>query len=74
MTRLDNTNLRASATEIVQRELKDQITPLFFGTKLSLEQQTYQRGKPRPYLEAVIQILTLMRAETIVEIAVPTPW
>jgi hypothetical protein len=42
--------------------------PLFYGNSLTAGDQTYLRGKPRPYLLAAIDLLKKLGGRTIVEI------
>jgi SAM-dependent methyltransferase len=60
--------LLEEARRRVEARLAGQQAPLFFRTELTVEEQIYKRGKPRPFLDAAVEILALLDAKTIVEI------
>jgi hypothetical protein len=56
------------ARDILERHFRGVREPLFFGHALSTAEQTFVRGKPRPYILSAIDLLTKLGGRTIVEV------
>jgi hypothetical protein len=61
-------DLRELADQLLHQRFAGQVSPQFFRVKLTLDEQVKVRGKPRPYIEVVLQLLKAMKADTIVEV------
>lgn len=61
-------DISVRATELVQEALRAITVPMYHRADLTFDEQTYQRGKPLPYLLVASQLIQEFGLRTIVEI------
>jgi hypothetical protein len=60
--------LIAQAYKLITERFRAEKSPQYFRTNLTAHEQTFERGKPRPYIDVACRLLELMAAKNIVEI------
>lgn len=67
-TATSSNNLSQLAQKLLADRFAGSVCPLWFKTNLTVDEQTFRRGKPRPYLEVACELMRAMQGDMIVEV------